>query len=180
MYRFILPAALFAVLIVFLALGLNLDPSRVPSPLIGKPAPEFRLASVEDTQTEISNQELKGQVSLFNVWATWCVACRQEHPYLMSLARQNLLPIYGLNYKDERSKALQWLQEFGNPYVASAYDVEGRVGIDWGVYGAPETFVVDANGVIRYKYIGPLTESDFNQTILPIVQELRKTQVIQP
>jgi cytochrome c biogenesis protein CcmG/thiol:disulfide interchange protein DsbE len=176
MARFILPAALFAVLVIFLAVGLSLDPSRVPSPLIGKAAPEFRLPALKDSEGEFSNEDLKGQVSLLNVWATWCVACRQEHPQLVELARTNELPIYGLNYKDERDKALQWLDEFGDPYAANAYDADGQVGIDWGVYGAPETFVVDADGVIRYKHIGPLTDRDINETILPLVRELRNSR----
>lgn len=174
MIRYLLPATLFVVLVSFLAIGLNRDPSRVPSPLIDKPAPEFALPLLKDATETFSNRDLRGEVSLVNVWATWCGGCYQEHPVLVELARSRYVPIYGLNYKDQRAKAKVWLREYGDPYQAIAFDEEGRVAIDWGVYGAPETFVVDARGIIRYKHIGPLTVRALRSTILPLVDRLRE------
>jgi cytochrome c biogenesis protein CcmG/thiol:disulfide interchange protein DsbE len=173
MIRYLLPAALFVVLVGFLAIGLNRDPSRVPSPLIDKPAPEFALPQLKDAGQTFSSRDLKGEVSLVNVWATWCGGCYQEHPVLVELAESRFVPIYGLNYKDERVKAKAWLRKYGDPYRAIAFDEDGRVAIDWGVYGAPETFVVDARGIVRYKHIGPLTTKDLQNTILPLVERLR-------
>lgn len=174
MLRYLLPAVVFVVLVAFLAVGLSLDPSRVPSPLIGKPAPEFALPLLQDASNTFSNDDLKGEVSLVNVWATWCVACYEEHPVLVALAQSGQVPIYGLNFKDRRAAAMEWLREYGDPYAATAFDKDGRVAIDWGVYGAPETFVVDAQGIVRYKHIGPLTVEDVQQTILPLVNRLRE------
>ncbi len=171
MFKFLAPVILFFVLVGFLYVGLYKDPSQVPSPLIGKPSPQFSLPTLNDSKT-ITNQEFIGKVSLLNVWATWCFACRQEHPVLNELASKNIVPIYGLNYKDDAIKARQYLKTHGNPFTANAFDETGRVGIDWGVYGAPETFLIDKNGIIRHKHIGPLTHEDLEKTIVPMVQQL--------
>lgn len=167
------PLGVFVLLLGFLAVGLTLKPSEVPSPLIDKPAPEFSLSQLHDPQQTLAAADLKGQVWLLNVWASWCVSCRYEHPLLVELARQNIVPIYGLNYKDRRDDAIGWLRSFGNPYVASLHDLDGRVGMDYGVYGVPETYVIDAEGIIRYKQIGPVTQDVLQQTILPLVRELQ-------
>jgi cytochrome c biogenesis protein CcmG/thiol:disulfide interchange protein DsbE len=172
MNRFLLPLGIFIVLVVFLAIGLNLDPREVPSPLIDKPAPAFRVPQLHDPAKTISQKDLQGKVWLLNVWASWCVSCRQEHPVLVDLAKRSVVPIYGLNYKDAREEGLRWLEQFGNPYTASAFDHDGRVGIDYGVYGVPETFVIDKSGTIRYKHIGPLSREAVEKKILPLVQEL--------
>ncbi|HHS83347.1 MAG TPA: DsbE family thiol:disulfide interchange protein [Gammaproteobacteria bacterium] len=172
--RFLIPLVLFLLLIGLFVVGLKLDPREVPSPLIDKPAPEFSLPELLDKEKTISTADLtKSKVSLFNVWASWCVACRQEHPFLVELARAGEVPIYGLNYKDKRPDAIRWLNRLGNPYTASAFDEKGRVGIDWGVYGVPETFVVDSKGIIRYKQIGPLTEQAWRETILPLIEKIK-------
>jgi len=172
--RYLIPFLVFVTMVVFLAIGLTLDPREVPSPFIGKPAPRFSLPQVAETGKTFGNEELQGQVSLLNVWASWCVSCRQEHPVLMQLARQNLVPIYGLNYKDERAAALGWLKQFGDPYRTSAFDADGKVGIEWGVYGVPETFVIDKQGVIRYKQTGPVTEEVLQKKLLPLIRELEQ------
>jgi cytochrome c biogenesis protein CcmG/thiol:disulfide interchange protein DsbE len=171
--RFLIPLAVFVVMVVFLAIGLTLDPREVPSPFIGKPAPAFALPQVADAGKTLSPADLKGQVYLLNVWASWCVSCRQEHPVLLELAKKNVVPIYGLNYKDEREEALGWLNQFGNPYTASAFDADGRVGIDWGVYGVPETFVIDKAGIIRHKQTGPITPEILENTLLPLIRQLQ-------
>lgn len=167
------PLGIFVLLLGFLTVGLTLKPSEVPSPLIDKPAPAFSLSQLHDPQQTLAAAELKGKVWLLNVWASWCVSCRYEHPLLVELARQNVVPIYGLNYKDRREDAIGWLRNFGNPYVASLHDFDGRVGMDYGVYGVPETYVIDAEGIIRYKQIGPVTQDVLQQTILPLVRELQ-------
>ncbi len=172
--RFLIPLFLFIVMVAFLAVGLKLDPREVPSPFIGKPAPAFNLPQLSDFGKSISNMDLQGQVSLLNVWASWCVSCKQEHPFLMKLAKQNILPIYGLDYKDEREAGLGWLKHFGNPYTAIGFDADGKVGIEWGVYGVPETFVIDKKGVIRHKHTGPITEDSWQQTLLPLIIQLQK------
>ena len=171
--RYLAPLVAFIALAGLLYKGLSLDPRRVPSPLIDKPAPAFSLPLLRQPETLISNADFKGQVTLFNVWATWCVACRQEHPLLMKLAQQGI-QIYGLNYKDTRDDAKRWLQMYGDPYLANAFDAEGRTGIDWGVYGTPETFVVDRQGVIRHKHIGPLTMDSVKNEILPLLRKLQE------
>lgn len=171
--RYLLPLAVFLVLVVFLGIGLTLDPREVPSPFIGKPAPAFTLPQVADPAKTLSPEDLKGQVYLFNVWASWCVSCREEHPVLLELARRRVVTVYGLNYKDERADAEAWLERFGNPYAASAFDADGRVGIDWGVYGVPETFVVDRQGIIRYKQTGPLTQEIVENKLLPLIRQLQ-------
>ena len=173
MKRFLFPLGIFLVLSVFLAVGLKLDPREVPSPLIDKPAPPFKLAQLQDPARTLTPEDLKGKVWIFNVWASWCVACMQEHPLLVELSRQNLVPIYGLNYKDGRDNALAWLIRHGNPYTLSVMDADRRVGIDYGVYGVPETYVIDKNGVIRFKQIGPVTPKLLEQKILPLVRKLQ-------
>jgi cytochrome c biogenesis protein CcmG, thiol:disulfide interchange protein DsbE len=170
--RFIIPLGLFAMLVFFLWRGLALDPREVPSPLIGKPAPAFALTRLDDASRTIRRDDMLGKVWLLNVWASWCVACRQEHPTLVAFARTKAAPVIGLNYKDTRPEGLGWLDEFGDPYDASVFDANGRVGIDFGVYGVPETFVIDKRGVIRFKQIGPLTPEVIEQRILPLLKEL--------
>ena len=172
MNRYLLPLGIFAVLVVFLAIGLGLNPREVPSPLIDKPAPAFTLPQLHQTQSSFSPADMKGKVWLLNVWASWCVACREEHPVLVDLSKSGVVPIVGLNYKDERDDGLKWLTSFGDPYRLSAFDREGRTGIDYGVYGVPETFVIDKNGFIRYKRIGVLTPELVRDKILPLVREL--------
>ena len=173
--RYLVPLAIFIVLAAFLYRGLSIDPKRVPSPLIGKPMPEFSLPRLQDPAATLSNTDLMGKVSILNIWATWCVSCRAEHEVLLLLAKTGKVDIYGLNYKDERDPAKQWLAKLGNPYVANAFDADGRVGIDWGVYGAPETFIMDRHGIIRHKHIGPLSVDALNNEILPLVAELQAT-----
>ncbi len=173
MTRFLIPLAIFVVLVGFLLVGLNLNPRQVPSPLIGKPAPEFQLQQLHDTGKTLTSRDNLGKVWLLNVWASWCVSCRDEHPVLVELARTGIVPVYGLNYKDERDDALQWLRQFGDPYTVSIVDREGRTGIDYGVYGVPETYVIDKEGVIRYKQIGPVTVEALQNKILPLVRELQ-------
>ena len=174
MNRFLLPLGIFAVLVLFLAVGLRLNKSEIPSPFIGKPAPTFQLPQLHEPGKTISPQDMAGQVWLLNVWASWCVSCRVEHPVLMDLAKQGVVPILGLNYKDEREDGARWLQQFGNPYLLSAFDADGRVGIDYGVYGVPETFVIDKRGVIRLKHIGPVTTEVINDKFLPLIKELNR------
>jgi cytochrome c biogenesis protein CcmG/thiol:disulfide interchange protein DsbE len=170
--RFLIPLAAFAVLVGFLAVGLKLDPHEVPSPLIGKPAPAFALSRLDDADKTIRREDMLGKVWMLNVWASWCVACREEHPNLVAFARTRQVPIIGLNYKDTRKDGLGWLARFGDPYDASLFDVEGRVGIDFGVYGVPETFIIDKQGVVRFKQIGPVTPEVIETRILPLVKEL--------
>ena len=174
MLRFLAPFVIFVALIVFFAIGLNRDPHEIPSPLINQPAPAFSLQQLQAPAKQFSPADMRGQVWLLNVWASWCVSCRDEHPILVDLAKRNFLPIVGLNYKDKSADALQWLMRFGNPYVLSVTDFDGRVGIDYGVYGVPETYVIDKQGVIRMKHIGPVTPQVLQDKILPRVQELSK------
>ena len=171
-WKYIAPLALFVVLLGFLVVGLNLNPREVPSPLIGKPAPAFDLPRLDEPRQRISRQDLAGKVWMLNVWASWCVACREEHPVLVEFARRGLVPIYGLNYKDERSNAIEWLSRMGNPYDASLADTDGRGGIDFGVYGVPETFIIDKQGVVRFKQIGPVTPEVLRERIEPLIREL--------
>ena len=172
MKRYLLPLIVFAVLLGFLAVGLKLDPREVPSPLIDKPAPAFQLARLDAPEQQVSLQDLKGKVWLLNVWASWCVACRVEHPLLVDLAGTGAVPIYGLNYKDDPKAGLEWLRRYGNPYTESLVDRDGRIGIDFGVYGVPETFVIDRQGVIRFKHIGPVTPQVLSEKIEPLVSKL--------
>ncbi|MGE0113941.1 MAG: DsbE family thiol:disulfide interchange protein [Steroidobacteraceae bacterium] len=170
MWRFLIPGVIFAVLVGFFVVGLNRDPSMVPSPLIGKTAPAYVLTKVEDPAVKVSNADMFGKKHLVNVWATWCGGCRQEHAFLLQVARQNIIPIVGIDWKDELPLAQQWLSQLGNPYVATGFDGDGRVAIDFGVYGAPETFLVDERGVIVYKHIGILTEAVWQNKLLPLIK----------
>lgn len=170
--RFLAPLLIFVVVGAFLAVGLKLDPREVPSPLIDKPAPQFVLPRLLQMDAVVGTADLRGEVWLLNVWASWCAACRVEHPLLNDLAAKRLIRIVGLNYKDAPADARTWLREFGNPYDMIAVDRQGEAGIDWGVYGVPETFVIDRSGVIRYKHIGPLDAKVLNETIVPLVRQL--------
>jgi len=157
MNRFLWPLIVVIGLLVFLVMGLRHgDPRALPSPFIGKPAPEFELPTLKIPEVTIGRQDLLGKYSVVNVWATWCVMCKVEHPFLLDLAASKTVPIYGINWRDSRPEAIRWLDDLGDPYLASAYDADGRVGIDWGVYGAPETFLVDPQGTVIYKHLGPL------------------------
>ena len=169
--RYVLPVA-FLALVVLLGIGLTLNPREVPSPRIGKPAPAFRLPQLHEPAQTFAPADVKGKVWMLNVWASWCVSCRQEHPVLMELAKTGVIAIYGLDYKDQTDDARRWLQQFGNPYKLSAVDAKGQVGIDYGVYGVPETYVIDKRGVIRYKQIGPVTPEVLQSKILPLVKQL--------
>jgi cytochrome c biogenesis protein CcmG/thiol:disulfide interchange protein DsbE len=173
MKRFLVPLLLFIVVVGFLFAGLNLNPREVPSPLVGKAAPVFNLPQLESSQQTLAPAELLGQVWLLNVWASWCVACRDEHALLLELAQTDAVPIYGMNYKDQPEDAKQWLAQRGNPYVVTVVDADGRTGIDYGVYGVPETYVIDKAGVIAYKQIGPLSQAILNNKILPLVKQLQ-------
>ena len=174
MNRYLLPLGIVLVLVVFLGIGLGLNPRESPSPLIDKPAPAFDLVQLHEPGKSLTTQDMRGQVWLLNVWASWCVSCREEHPVLVELAKTRVVPIVGLNYKDQRPEALRWLQQFGDPYVMSIVDGDGRVGINYGVYGVPETFVIDKAGVIRYKQIGPVTPKALQEKILPLVAKLQQ------
>ncbi len=171
--RFLIPLVVFLTVTVFFAVGLKLDSTHVPSPLIGKPAPKFNLPVLQDENLTLSTDQLAGGFWVLNVWASWCVACRDEHAVLLALAEQGV-PIAGLNYKDETEDAHHWLQEWGNPYFVTIADREGKAAIDWGVYGVPETFVIDAKGIIRYKHIGPITPQVVDREILPLWRASRK------
>lgn len=174
-WRYTLPIILVLGLLAILAIGLTLDPRKVPSPLIGKPAPAYSLPRLHAPDQQINNNDMLGTAHLVNVWASWCVACREEHEQIKQLADNYRIPVLGLNYKDAPADALDWLQRYGDPYTAIAVDADGQVGIDWGVYGVPETFLIDAQGVIRYKHIGPIRPADVTEVILPqlrlLVQE---------
>lgn len=170
------PLVIFIALVVFLAVGLQLNPNEKESALIGKPAPTFSLPQLQNPQATISNQDLIGKVSLVNAWASWCVSCRYEHPLLMQVSKQYKdIQILGLNYKDTVTAAQRTLQRQGNPYVANAFDADGRVGIEWGVTGTPETFVVDKQGIVRYKHIGPMDKTLWQNTLLPLIQRLQQS-----
>lgn len=175
MLRYTIPLIIFMALVLFFAGGLQRDPRRVPSPLIDKPAPELGVPRLKTPDKIIYLDDLRGKPALVNVWASWCVACRAEHQVLLRLARETQLPIIGLNYKDDREAALQWLANLGNPYSAIAVDADGQIGIEWGVYGVPESFLLDPQGIIRHKQIGPLTWKDVEEKVLPLIQSF-KTQ----
>lgn len=172
MKKAFIPLLIFGVLLGFLAVGLSLNPREIPSPLINKPAPAFSLPALDAPDQKIAAQDLRGKVWILNVWASWCVACRIEHPLLVEFSKVGMVPIYGLNYKDKRDDAIRWLVNFGNPYTRSLSDIDGLVGIDFGVYGVPETFVIDKQGVIRMKHIGPLTPEVLRDDIIPLVRKL--------
>jgi len=167
--RFLAPALAFAVLVGFFIAGLKRDPGEIPSPLIDKPVPAFSLESLGDPAWRVGSADLAGRPWLLNVWATWCAGCRQEHDALMSIAREGRVPIMGLNWRDDRTLALRWLAQLGNPYVSVAFDPEGRVAIDWGVYGAPETFLIDATGRVVKKHIGPINLDVWQREFLPLL-----------
>lgn len=173
MLKYVIPLILFIVIAAFLAIGLNLNPKEIPSPLIDKPAPAFTAAKLNTPERTLSDADLKGKVWLLNVWASWCVSCREEHPVLNELARQQAVIIIGLNYKDEPDAARQWLATLGNPYNDSIMDRDGRIGLNWGVYGVPETFVVDKKGIVRHKHTGPVTQDAIQNTLLPLIGKLQ-------
>ena len=172
MLKYIIPLLLFIILAVFLGLGLKLNPNDIPSPFINKPAPEFSAPKLNAPEQTLTPADLKGQVWLFNVWASWCVSCRAEHPILNQFAKQYAVVIIGLNYKDEPEDAKTWLKNLGNPYNVSIMDTDGRIGIDYGVYGVPETFVIDKKGLIRYKHTGPVSADDVQKIFLPLIAKL--------
>jgi cytochrome c biogenesis protein CcmG/thiol:disulfide interchange protein DsbE len=174
MNRFLLPLGVFLLLVLLLGVGLSLDPREVPSPLIGKPAPPFELPQLHDPGKSFSPKEQLGKVWVLNVWASWCVACREEHPVLSEFAKSGVVPVFGLNYKDQKADAMAWLKRFGDPYRVSMVDADGKVGIDYGVYGVPETYVIDKQGVIRYKRIGPVTPDILQKTMIPLIRELNR------
>jgi cytochrome c biogenesis protein CcmG/thiol:disulfide interchange protein DsbE len=173
--KFLIPLALFGVLVGFLAVGLTRDPHEIPSPLVSKAAPQFKVMQLIAADKTFAPADLKGQVWMLNVWASWCVACRVEHPLLVELGRSKKVPLIGLNYKDKRDDALKLLAQQGDPYNLSAVDLDGRIGIDYGVYGVPETFIIDKNGVIRHKQIGPITPESLEKTILPLIEKLKQS-----
>ena len=192
MKKFYIPLGIFLVLVAFLAIGLKRNPQEIPSPLLGKPAPLFSLSTLNPGGAKFGPQDMKGKVWMLNVWATWCVACRDEHPLLVAFSKTNQLPIVGLNYKEvqaqdapagrqlspedklriARERSAVWLQRLGDPYVVSVFDLDGRVGIDYGVYGVPETYIIDKEGVIRFKQVGAVTLETLQSQILPLVQKL--------
>ena len=169
-----IPLGIFAILLVFLGIGLTRDPREIPSPLIGKPAPEFSAPVLDNTALQITKQDMLGKVWLLNTWASWCVACREEHPLLLAFSKTKTIPIVGLDYKDKDQDGLKWLARFGNPYDVAIADRDGRIGIDFGVYGVPESFLIDKTGVIRYKQIGPFTPEIIQNKLLPLIRELQK------
>jgi cytochrome c biogenesis protein CcmG/thiol:disulfide interchange protein DsbE len=170
--RALIPLVIFIALAVFLALGLKLDPREVPSPLIDKPAPAFSAPTLAEPTRMLAREDMLGKVWMLNVWASWCEACRDEHPVLVQFARRRPVTLIGLNYKDEREAGAAWLQRLGNPYTDSLFDPQGRIGLDYGVYGVPETFVIDRQGVVRYKHIGPLTPELLRDKVEPLLKRL--------
>ncbi len=172
MLRYLTPLVIFAVLVAFLAMGLELNPREVPSPLVDRPAPRFSLPLLHDSEKKLGPADLTAKVWVLNVWASWCVSCRAEHPVLNEWNQNGKVLLIGLNYKDESNDALNWLKQLGNPYTYSVIDRDGRIGLDWGVYGVPESFVVDKRGIIRYKHIGPITVEDLKKTLIPLLERL--------
>jgi cytochrome c biogenesis protein CcmG/thiol:disulfide interchange protein DsbE len=175
-YLILIPLVVFLGIAVFLFKGLGRDPHEVPSPLINKPAPTFQLPQLKEPTKSFSAQDMRGKVWILNVWASWCVSCGEEHPLLVEYARSGIVPIYGLNWKDKREDALSWLESMGDPYVLSVSDFDGHVAIDYGVYGAPETYLIDRNGVIRHKQVGPVTRDIWETDFLPLVQKLNRQE----
>jgi len=175
--RAFLAFGLFGATAALLGVGFTLDPRELPSPLVGRSAPAFDLPLLHQPDKISSQREMLGTVWILNVWASWCISCREEHAALTALARNGAAPVIGLNYKDERDQALAWLERFGDPYALSLYDREGRLGMDYGVYGVPETFIVDRKGVIRYKRVGILTQEIVRDRILPIIRELQGEEI---
>ncbi len=175
MLRYSLPLAIFFILAIFLLIGLKLNPRDIGSTLIDKPAPSFVLPQLENTANTLSDKDFLGKVSMLNVWASWCTTCRYEHPLLMALAKNQKIAIYGLNYKDTLTEARDVLLNDGNPYLSNAFDQKGNTGIDWGVTGTPETFIIDKKGIVRYKHTGQLTEKVLQETIFPLIDTLEKS-----
>ena len=173
-FVYLIPLLIFSGMVILFIVGLGLNPNLIPSPLIDKPVPEFSLQRLDDPQQKFDHTDLRGNISLFNIWATWCPSCKQEHPVLMQIAASGEAPIYGLYYKDEPELGLQWLKQHGDPYQANAVDLDGRIGIEWGAYGTPETFVIDDKGIIRYKHTGPISLHDWENQILPLIRKLRQ------
>ena len=171
----LIPLIIFVALLAILGIGLNLDPKEIPSPFIGKPAPEFTLNQLKDPSKTFSPEDLKGKTWLLNVWASWCTTCREEHPLLVSFSKQKIVPIIGLDYKDKTADALEWLNRMGDPYDLSVADIKGNVGIDYGVYGVPETFLIDPSGKIIFKHTGPLTEEVMIKKIIPLIQKTNQS-----
>ena len=169
----LLPLAIFVVLMIFFFVGLGLNPRLVPSPLIDQPVPDFSLPKLKQPDVMFQQMDLQGEVSLLNIWATWCTSCRQEHKVLMKIAESKEVPIYGLFYKDDPTNGSIWLKNLGDPYRANAVDRDGRIGIEWGAYGTPETFIIDKQGIIRYKHVGPIRWQDWQTVLLPMIQKLR-------
>jgi len=178
MWKYFAPLVIFALLILMFIKGL--DPERnvnaLPSPFLGNPAPQFELPSLTDPSKTVSNADFGSGMTLVNVWATWCVGCRQEHDFLLQLAESDAVRLIGLNWRDNEGEALRWLQELGDPYVDSAYDGDGRTGINWGVYGAPETFLIDPDGIVLYKHLGPLNWALWQKHFVPHLEAAGKTQ----
>ena len=168
--RFVVPIIVFLLLVVVFSFGLFNDPRELPSPFLGEQAPTFEVASLKEPERLVGSAEYAGQMALVNVWATWCVGCRQEHEFLMQLAASDAIPIYGINWRDRRNEAQSWLQQLGDPYVFSAFDEDGRVGIDWGVYGAPETFLISPDGIVLHKHLGPLNPSIWEEDFVPLIE----------
>lgn len=178
MKRALIPLAIFIIVVGFLFKGLFLNPRDVPSPLIGKPAPQFSLQRLDNPEIVFSPKEMLGQVWMLNAWASWCPSCVEEHPILVALAKTGIVPLVGLDYKDTRPEAQQWLDEGGNPYMVTVMDVDGRVGIDYGVYGVPETYVIDKYGIISYKHTGAITVEALRDTIIPLVKKLQAVEMV--
>ena len=174
MKKTLIPLIIFGVLVIFLAIGLTRDPREIPSPLINKPAPAFTAPVLGSEGLQFSNKDMLGKVWLLNTWASWCVACQQEHPILVKFAKTKTIPIIGLDYKDKEADGLKWLARYGNPYDVTISDKDGRIGIDFGVYGVPESFLIDKEGIIRYKQIGPITDEALRDEIIPLIRELQK------
>jgi len=169
MLRFLVPIGVMALLVIVFSIGLTRDPSELPSTFIDKEAPGFDLPTVKNPDARVSSADYVGQAVLVNVWATWCVGCREEHAFLMDLAATGAIPIYGINWRDRRSDALRWLDQFGDPYVASGFDEDGRVAVDWGVYGAPETFLIGPDGIVLHKHLGPLSPQAWQRDFVPLL-----------
>ncbi|MGI9271401.1 MAG: DsbE family thiol:disulfide interchange protein [Woeseiaceae bacterium] len=176
MSKFLLPLVAFIVLVGVFVVGLTMDPSRIPSPLLENPAPEYALPSLRDPNVMVGSASYENKMALVNIWATWCPGCRQEHDFLLELAGEGVVPIFGLNWRDNRRDALQWLEVLGDPCIASAYDVDGRVGIDWGAYGAPETFLVNKNGIVIHKHIAPLTREIWERDFVPLIEQAESAE----
>jgi len=176
MSKFLVPLIAFVVLVGLFVVDLTMDPSRIPSPLLENPGPEFELPSLQDPTVTVGSATYANKLALVNIWATWCPGCRQEHGFLVELANEGTIPIFGLNWRDNRTDALKWLQVLGDPYIASGFDDDGRVGIDWGAYGAPETFLLDENGIVIHKHIAPLNREIWERDFVPLIEQSENGQ----